>query len=85
MASTAVIENPFNKTMEEFYFKNHHKGKHNESVVGSYSKSVATCHKCGKKCHSKGNLKSNRNSSCGELSEKSTRKLPKWIIKRPMI
>ena len=51
MSSTAAIEYLVNKTMEKLYSKIRHKEKDNEYGVGSYTKSVATCHKCGKDCH----------------------------------
>ena len=31
------------------------------------------------------NCKTNRNGSNGEISKTSTRKLPKWVTKKPMI
>ena len=72
-----TIAAPVNKTVEIVYFKNPHNRKDNNSGVGSSTKSVATCHKCVKKCHIKMNRKSNINGSNGELSERSTRNLTK--------
>ena len=80
-----AIESPVNKTVEKVYCKIRHKGKDNKSGVGSSTKSDVTCHNCGKKGHLKRNCKSNRNGSNGELSKTSTRKLPKWVTKKPMI
>ena len=77
MYSTVAIEYPVNKTVEKAYCKSCHKGKDTKSGVGSYTKPVVTCHKCGKKGRLKRNVKSNRNGSDGDFSMKSTRKLPK--------
>ena len=85
MACNVAIESPANKTVEKFYCKIRHKGKDNKSGVGSSTKSGVTCHSCGKKGHLKSNFKSNRNGSNGVLSKTSTRKLPKWVTKKPMI
>ena len=49
MNSTVAIESPVNNTVEKPYIKICHKGKDNKSVVGSSTKSVVTCHKCGKR------------------------------------
>ena len=49
MASNVEIEAPFNKTLEKVYYKIRHIGKDNKSGVGSSTKSVATCYKCGKR------------------------------------
>ena len=68
-APTVEIEAPVKNNVEKFYFKNRHNGKYNNSVVGSSTKSVATCHKCGKKVHLKRNYKSNRNGSYWVLSK----------------
>ena len=84
-ASTVAIESQVNKTVEEVYCKIRQKGKDNKSGVGSSTKSGVTCHSCGKKGHSKSDCKSNRNGSNGVLSKTSTRKLPKWVTKKPMI
>ena len=48
MASNMAVESPVNKTLEKVNFKNLHKGKYNKSGVDSSTKSVVTCHKCGK-------------------------------------
>ena len=58
MAPTVEIGAPVNKTVDKFYFKSRHKGKENKSGLGSSTKSIVTCHKCGKKGHLKRNLKS---------------------------
>ena len=71
--------------MEKVYCKFRHKGKDNKSGVGSSTKSHVTCHNCVKRGHLKGNCKSNRNGSNSELSKTSTRKLPKWVTKNPVI
>ena len=84
-ASTVVIEAPVNKIVDKVYFKSRHNRKYNNSGVGLYTKSVATCHKCVKKGHMKSNCKSNINGSYGGLSKRSTRKLPKWVTKKSMI
>ena len=84
-ASNVEIESPVNKTVEKFYCKIRHKGKENKYGVGSSINSALTCHKCGKKGHLERNSKSNRNGFNGELSKTSTRKLPKWVTKNPMI
>ena len=49
MASTVTIESPVNQTIDKVSNKSYHKGKYKNSGVGSSTKSVATCHKCGKK------------------------------------
>ena len=85
MASTVANEYPVKKTMEKLYCKIRHKGKDNKSRVGSYTKSVVTCHKCGKKGNLKIDCKSNRNGSSGELFKKSTIKLPKWVTKKSVV
>ena len=85
MDSTVAIEYPVKKNVEKIYYKIRHKGKDNKSGVGSSTKSVATCHTCGKKGHLKRNCKSNRNGSNGGLSKTSTIKLPKWVTKTPML
>ena len=85
MNSTVGIESPVNNTVEKPYIKICHKGKDNKSVVGSSTKSVVTCHKCGKRALKNRNFKSNRNGSDGELSKKSSRKLPKWVTRKPLI
>ena len=64
-AYTVAIKSPVNKTVEKVYCKGRHKGKENKSGVGSSTKSVITCHKCGKKGHQKRNCKSNRNGQNG--------------------
>ena len=84
-ASTMAIEYPVNKTVEKVYCKIRHKRKDNKFVVGSSTKSIVTCHNCGKRGHLKRNCKTNRNDSNGDLSKTSTRKLPKWVTKKPMI
>ena len=84
-APTVVIEAPVNKTVDKFYFKNRYNGKDNNSGVGPSTKSVATFHQCGKKGHFKRNYKSNINGSDGRLSKRSTKKLPKWVTKKPML
>ena len=48
MACNVAIESPANKTVEKFYCKIRHKGKDSKSGVGSFTKSVVTCHKYGK-------------------------------------
>ena len=53
MDSTVEIESPVNRTLEKVYCKSRHKGKDDKSGVGSSTKSVAICHKCGKKVHFK--------------------------------
>ena len=73
------------RTVDKVYCKIRHKVKDNKSGVGSSNKSDVTCHNCGKRGHLKRNYKSNRNGSNGELSKTSTRKLPKWVTKKPMI
>ena len=55
MNFTVEIEDTVNKTAHNFYFKIHHKGRDNRSGVGSSTKSVVTCNKCGKKFHMKSN------------------------------
>ena len=65
MYSTVEIEFPVNKTVEKVYCKIRHKGENNKYGVGSSTKSVVTCHRCGKKSHLKRNCKSNRNVSNG--------------------
>ena len=85
MDFTVAIEAPVNNTVEKVYYKIHHKGKNNKSEVGSSTKSVVTCHKCDKRVHIKRNCKSNRNGSDGGISKISTRKLSKWVTKKPMI
>ena len=85
MASNVTIESLLNNTVEKVYCKICHKGKDNKSGVGSSTKSVVTCHKCVKKGHLKSNYKFNKNGYNGELSNKSTRKLPKWVTKKSVI
>ena len=51
MDSNVEIEYPVNKTVESFYCKSRHKGKHNKSGVGSSTKSVVKFHKSGQKGH----------------------------------
>ena len=80
-----AIGYPVNKAVDKVYSKIRHKGKDNIDVVGSSTKSDVTCHNCGKKGHLKINCKSNGNVSNRELSKTSTRKLPKWVTKKPMI
>ena len=65
MYYNVAIEPPVNKTVEKVYCTSRHKGKKNNSVVGSSTKPVVTCHKCGKKVHLKSNCKFNRNGSNG--------------------
>ena len=65
MDSTVAIESPVNKTVEKFYCEIRHKGKDNKSGIRSSTKSVVTCHKCGKKVHKKRKWESNINSSDG--------------------
>ena len=84
-ASTMAIESPVNNTVEKVYCEIRHKEKDNKSGVGSSTKSDVTCHNCGKRGNFKRNFKSNRNGSNAELSKTSTRKLPKWVTKRPVI
>ena len=48
-ASTVEIEAPVNKIVEKVYIKISHNGKYNKSGVVSSTKSVSTCHKCGKR------------------------------------
>ena len=79
------IESLVNKTVDKAYCKSRHKRKDNKSGVESSNKSVVTCHKCGKKGHLKRNRKSNRNGYDGEMSNKLTRKLPKWVTKKSVI
>ena len=55
MDSVGEIEDPVNKTLEKAYCKSRHNGKYNDSGVGSSTKSVATCQRCGKKVHLKRN------------------------------
>ena len=71
--------------MEKVYCKICHKGKDNKSGVGSSTKSYVNFHNCVKRIHLKRNYKSNRNGSHGGLSKTSTRKLPKWVTKKPVI
>ena len=85
MSYTVEVESMFNKTVQKSDCKSFQEGKDNTSGVGSSTKSVVTCHKCGKNGHLKGIFKSNRNGSYGQLSKKSTRKLPKWVTKKPVI
>ena len=82
---TVAIEYPVNKKAEKVNFKRYHNGNGNKYGVGSSTNSVATCHKCGKNCHMKMNFKSNINGYNGGLSKTSTRKLLKWVTKKPMI
>ena len=49
------IEYPVNFTAEKVDFKIRHDSKDNNSVVGSSTKSVVTCHNFGKKGHVKRN------------------------------
>ena len=85
MASNVAIESPVNKTVDKFYCINRRKRKDNKSGVDSYTKSVVTFHKCRKKGHLKRNLKYNINGSDGGFSTTSTRNLPKWFTKKPVI
>ena len=71
--------------MNKVYCKILHKGKDDKSGVGSSTKSDVTCQNCGKRGHLKRNFKSNRNGSSGGLSKTSTRKVPKWFTKKPVI
>ena len=80
-----AIESLVNKTVEKVCCKIHHKGKENKSEVGSSTKSYVTCHNCGKRSHFKRNFKTDRNGYIEDLSKTTTRKLPKWVIKKPMI
>ena len=80
-----AIEAPVKNIVEKFYFKISDNGKYNNSGVGSSTKSVTTCHKCGKKFHIKRKFISNRNGYDGELSDISTINLPKWVTKKPII
>ena len=50
---TVAVEDPVKKNAEKVELKSLRNGEDNNSVVGSYTKSVATCHKCGKKGHMK--------------------------------
>ena len=84
-SSTVEVKDPVNNTVEKFNSKIRHNFKDINSVVVSSTKSVATCHKCGKKGHIKRNCKSNINGSDGGLSKRSTRELPKWVINKPVI
>ena len=83
MAPTVTIESPVNNTVEKIYCKIRHKVKYNKPGVGSSTKSVVTCHNCGKKGHLKSSYKSNRNVSNVELYKTLTIKLPKWVTKKP--
>ena len=78
------IESPVNNNMEKVYCKIRHKGNDNKSGVGSSTKSVVTCHKCGKMGHIKRDCKSNINVSGGGIYKISTRNLPNWVTKKPM-
>ena len=66
-------------------FKRRQNEKFNDSGIGSSTNSVATCHKCSQKFHIKIYCRSNINGSDGDLSKRSTRKLPKWVTKKPVI
>ena len=65
---TVALEYPVNKKAEKVNFKSYHNGNGNKFGVGSSTNSVATCHKCSKKCHLKRNFISNRNGYDGKLS-----------------
>ena len=84
-ASNVAIESPVNKTVEKVYCKIRHKGKDNKSGVGSSTKSDVNFCNFGKRGHLKRTFKSNRNGSNWKLSKTSTRKLPKWVTKKPVI
>ena len=71
--------------MDKVYCKILHKEKDNKYGVGSSTKSDVTCHNCGKRGHLKRNYKTNRYGFNWDLSKTSTRKLPKWVTKKPMI
>ena len=64
-ASTVSIEAPINNIVEKARFKISYNGKYNNSRAGLYTKSVVTCHKCGKKLLMKNNCKFDRNGSDG--------------------
>ena len=85
MDFTVAIEYPVKKTVEKVYCKIRHKGKYNKYGVGSSTESVVTCHKCGKMGHLKSNCTPNRNGADGGFSKRLTRKIPKWVTKKPMI
>ena len=70
---------------KKFDFKSRRSGNGSGSEKGSFTRSNGKCHKCGKKGHLERNSKSSRNGSNGELSKISTRKLPKWVTKKPKI
>ena len=52
-ASTVAIEYPVNTIVGKVYFLILQNGKDNNYKVGSSTKSVATCHKCRNKGHTK--------------------------------
>ena len=80
-----AIEDPVNNTAEKYGFKSLNNEKDNNSDVWLFTKPVATCHKCGKKSHMERDFKLLKNGCGGDLSHRSSMKLPKWVTKNHVI
>ena len=74
-ADTVEIEDIFNKTVKQFYFKIRYSGKYKDSSGGLSTKSVVTCQECGKKVHIQRYFISNETVLMG-INLRSQREIP---------
>ena len=65
-------------------FKSRRSGNDSGSERGSSARSDKTCHKCGKKGHTKKDCRSTGHGSSGNKPKKSINQLPEWVTRKPV-
>ena len=80
-----AIEEPINKALKQVDFKSRGSGNGSGYVGKSSARSDMTCHKCGKRCHTKKDCRSKGNVSGGIPPKKSANELPEWVNKKLVV
>ena len=80
-----AIEQSINKALKQVDFKSRCSGNGSGYGRGSSTRSDNdTCHKCGKKGHTKKDYRSTGNGSSGNTPKKSINEIPAWVTREPV-
>ena len=84
-AYNVAIEQLINEALKQVGFKIRSSVNVSGSGRGSSAMSDITCHKCGKKGHSKKYCRSTENGSSSNTPKNSINELPEWVTRKPIV
>ena len=82
---TVAIEQSTNKALKQIQFKSRQKIVDIFTGRESHIKSYVTCHKCGKKVHTKKECRPKGTGSSGNQPKKYENEIPEWVTKKPVV